>query len=630
MPRIRTKKRSKRNLKTLKHQFKVKKKVKEHHKKLRRDARRNPDARKKLKKDPGIPNLWPYKEEMLQKLKKQKENKELEEERKKQLIKQLRKERKANKVALAELVEDAQKRATEYENQKEKREKGFDFNKIPDLSKRQFYKEFKKVVESSDVILEVLDARDPIGCRCFTAENKILTQDPTKKIILILNKIDLVPKEVVSEWLKYLRNEYPAVAFKCNTQQQRNKLGQSSVSVENASSSLLQTNECLGANTLISLLKNYCRSIDMKTSITVGIIGFPNVGKSSLINSLKRSRAAGVGATPGHTKIMQEIILDKNIKLLDCPGIVFASGGDEGKNLLRNCVKIENIEDPVKPVEEILNRCAHDQILSLYKIPQFSSTMEFLSHVARKRGKISKGGIPNYEEAAILILRDWNFGKISFYSLPPKNSHQISASSVVKEWAEAFDINAVFGEEEKAVISNLTSFDDMVDNGNLLSIESSLPDEEDDLIDSEFIQHVESLNFNESSNNNNNNSNNEMTYVSNFDEYDEDYDEDEELGHKINVKLTTVEDQYNPQTNLSKKKQFKRLQKEKKRKKKLQEQLLLQQLDENMLDEDEQFDEDFDFQNDFIADDDINGMDDLSDDDDDDDDDDDIDDDDLF
>jgi nuclear GTP-binding protein len=61
----------------------------------------------------------------------------------------------------------------------------------------------------------------------------------------------------------------------------------------------------LGASTLLSLLKNYCRSQNIKTSITVGIIGYPNVGKSSLINSLKRSKAVGVGATPGFTKVMQ-------------------------------------------------------------------------------------------------------------------------------------------------------------------------------------------------------------------------------------------------------------------------------------------------------------------------------------
>jgi nuclear GTP-binding protein len=62
---------------------------------------------------------------------------------------------------------------------------------------------------------------------------------------------------------------------------------------------------CLGGDNLLELLKNYCRSQNLKKSITVGIIGYPNTGKSSLINSLKRSKAAAVGAKPGFTRTMQ-------------------------------------------------------------------------------------------------------------------------------------------------------------------------------------------------------------------------------------------------------------------------------------------------------------------------------------
>ena len=69
-----------------------------------------------------------------------------------------------------------------------------------------------------------------------------------------------------------------------------------------ASKDLLQTSTCLGAGTLLKLLGNYSRSLDRKTAITVGIVGFPNVGKSSVINSLKRSKACNVGSTPGVTK----------------------------------------------------------------------------------------------------------------------------------------------------------------------------------------------------------------------------------------------------------------------------------------------------------------------------------------
>ena len=77
--------------------------------------------------------------------------------------------------------------------------------------------------------VEVLDARDPMGCRPTEIENYIQQRDPNKRVILVLNKIDLVPKEVASQWLKVLRREYPTVALKCSTQSQKTNLGRSKV-----------------------------------------------------------------------------------------------------------------------------------------------------------------------------------------------------------------------------------------------------------------------------------------------------------------------------------------------------------------------------------------------------------------
>ena len=87
----------------------------------------------------------------------------------------------------------------------------------------------EQVIENSDVILEVLDARDPLSCRSKELENLILNHKGNKKIILILNKIDLIPVQNALTWQRYLSREYGTVLFKANTQIQSNNLSQSTL-----------------------------------------------------------------------------------------------------------------------------------------------------------------------------------------------------------------------------------------------------------------------------------------------------------------------------------------------------------------------------------------------------------------
>eukprot|EP00897_Mesotaenium_endlicherianum_P007562 jgi/Mesen1/6834/ME000351S05950 len=333
----------------LRKKYKILKKVKDHHKKKAKEAKKNENKKGKVEKDPGIPNAWPFKEQELAAL------------------------------------EARRQRALE-EVEKKKQEK---------------------------------------------------------------------KERVAEKWLKYLREELPTVAFKCSTQAQKAHLGQRAMPASLAASSdALKSSESLGAETLLQLLKNYARNLNIKTAITVGVVGFPNVGKSSLINSLKRTRVASVGSTPGVTKAMQEVHLDKHVKLLDCPGIVFAStAGNEASAALRNAIKVERLDDPIAPVAEILKLCSAERLMGIYKIERFSGVDEFVRLIAMARGKLKKGGIPNTAAAAKSVLKDWNEGD-------PSLNAEHDAAAIVTDYSKEFDVDEVFRGEETAVIAGLPSMAD--------------------------------------------------------------------------------------------------------------------------------------------------------------------------
>lgn len=124
--------------------------------------------------------------------------------------------------------------------------------------------------------LQVLDARDPLGCRCLEIERLIAAQNnskQTKRIILVLNKIDLVPMNIVQQWIKYLRREYPVIAFKSSTQSQKSNLSSSNYlnKIRNIDDDNTQYSGAIGGNALLELLKNFSRSLNIKKHITVGV-----------------------------------------------------------------------------------------------------------------------------------------------------------------------------------------------------------------------------------------------------------------------------------------------------------------------------------------------------------------------
>ena len=289
--------------------------------------------------------------------------------------------------------------------------------------KKKYMKELKEIIEQSDIILEVLDARDPDGCRCRELEQEILAQGGDKKIIFVLNKIDLVPIEVVQVWKKKLSREYACVLFKANTQSNTKDYGQ--VKMFNNSikdkkelcNAILNSSKSVGPDKLLELIKNYSKSEGMKLSVSVGVIGFPNVGKSSVINSMKKKRAVGVSATAGHTKNLQTVEIDSKVNIIDSPGVIL-SKDDETTLVLRNQINPQEVKDPITPIEKMLHLVNKDDLLKMYKISDFKDAKGFLLNVAKNRGKFVKGGVPNIDAGARIVLGDWAQGKIKYYSIP--------------------------------------------------------------------------------------------------------------------------------------------------------------------------------------------------------------------
>lgn len=343
----------------------------------------------------------------------------------------------------------------------------------------RIWNELYKVVDSADVILYVLDARDPIGTRSPFLEEYMRKEKKYKHFVFVLNKCDLIPLWATARWLQILSKDYPTISFHASV------------------------NHPFGKGNLISLLRQFNKLHNVthrgdsrtKAPISVGIVGYPNVGKSSVINTLRRKAVCKVAPIPGETKVWQYVALTRSIFLIDCPGIVYdREGNNDVQAVLKGVVRVERLgsADKSAVVDTVLQIVKRKDLAATYGISEWADVNDFLSQVAMLRGKLLPGGLPDTDTVARVVLYDWQRGKLPWFNAPPFESNQafrecvdLPAAKHMKfiEHYSAFNIIDDRLENPKEEENDTPDSDDEEDDEEYEDEESDIEDEDLDLLE---------------------------------------------------------------------------------------------------------------------------------------------------
>ncbi|CAH8611699.1 unnamed protein product [Heterobilharzia americana] len=338
---------------------------------------------------------------------------------------------------------------------------------------KRLWNELFKVLDSSDVVLYVLDARDPVGTRSPYIEKYLKTEKPHKHFIFIINKVDLVPVWITKRWKAILSEEYPTLIFHAHM------------------------TKPLGKIALVGLLRQLA-SLHSKErpQISVGIIGYPNVGKSSIINALRNKKVCNVAPLAGETKVWQYVTLMKSIFLIDCPGVVYPDGNTEAELVMKGVVRVEYLQQPDLYIRDVLQRVKPEFLHAKYNLPPLlpsdvqkylhkqnlneikdnannndsdntSSLSQsslswadypelFLETLARQSGKLLKAGEPDLTTTAKRVLNDFQRGRLPYFVKPPTDSEEPEQNDAVEEYSEEIikDLSVDLLDDEKDQSTN--------------------------------------------------------------------------------------------------------------------------------------------------------------------------------
>lgn len=257
---------------------------------------------------------------------------------------------------------------------------------------RRIWNDLFKVLISSDIVLFVIDGRDPIGTWSQIITKKIKKMG--KRIIFVLNKSDLVPKWVISMWIKIFGKDHFVVPF------------------QSFGEKFTEKGPVLN---LIRQIKNL--NFQRKKNFIVGVIGFPNVGKSSLVNTLKGKKIMATSPKTGETKVWQFAKLFNNIYIIDSPGIIPNLAVNDSFGIFMGQTRIEKLyQKPSKifsTIKKIIKITEPSKILLKFHCD------DKVKHIKFQKKNLTKGGKYLGTEDYISYLQNFLDGKIPWFSPIP-------------------------------------------------------------------------------------------------------------------------------------------------------------------------------------------------------------------
>eukprot|EP00808_Paulinella_micropora_P014118 g6449.t1 len=340
----------------------------------------------------------------------------------------------------------------------------------------QVWKQLWRVLERSDVVVQILDARNPLLFRSPDLEAYISEINPQKRCVLLLNKADYLSKEARRSWRKYFETQGVDCVFfsavreqaklEAELKKQRDQARQEEEEEYNAmrrqeldggasavrfkgedeeeeeggeeeteqaqAEKETPEQEAPGKDQDILSREAVLEYLEGKTQVrtgpdgraVIGFVGYPNVGKSSTLNVLLGEKKVSISATPGKTKHFQTHVLGQRIMLCDCPGLVFPTFSSSRPELVCSGVlPIDTIRDPLPSVQLVCERIAPAQFFEQYSLrfaedSKLDPYLLLRSHAAM-RGYFKFGGEPDVSRSARTLLKDYVNGKLLFCYPPP-------------------------------------------------------------------------------------------------------------------------------------------------------------------------------------------------------------------